>query len=278
MKVSDYMSSPVHAVNMRDSVATARNLMIRHRVGRLVVVDDEMNVVGILSKSDFSIKLYRTMPKWKNRPLNNVPVNVIMSPEPVTVSPDIDIPRVASLMLENDIGSLPVVDDGGVIGIITKTDIVRYYLENGKDRKIDDLISEIPSVHKYHSIFHVIELLNELDAHRVVVVDDDRTPLGVITHSDIAFTSAFETGETRLVDMGRKKHDGTQSRTMKRFFLVAGDIMSHPVISVTPDSTLRETAKVILDRNIDGVVVLDGKNVLGQISKIDILKVVSEGS
>ncbi len=278
MKVSDYMSSPVHAVNMKDSVATARNLMIRHRVGRLVVVDDEMNAVGILSKSDFSIKLYRTMPKWKNRPLNNVPVSVIMSPEPVTVSPDIDIPRVASLMLENDIGSLPVVDNGNVVGIITKTDIVRFYVENGKDRKIDDLISEVPSVHKYHSIFHVIELLNEFDAHRVVVVDDDRTPLGVITHSDLAFTSAFETGETKLVEMGRKRKDGTQSRTMKRFFLVAGDIMSHPVISVHPGSTLKETARVILDRNIDGVIVIEDREVLGQISKVDVLKVVAEVS
>jgi CBS domain-containing protein len=276
MKVKDYMNTPVYAVSPRDSVATARNLLIRYKIGRLVVMDESGDLRGILSKSDLSNRLYKANPTWKNRPLNNVPVQVVMSRDPVTISPEIEIDKAARLMVENDIGSLPVISDKGVMGIITKTDIVKYFFDHGKDLEINEIVDEIITVHKYHSIFHVIEQMVEMDAHRVVVVDDDQTPLGIITHSDLAFTSAFETGGDRKVELERRKGDVTV-RSVKKFFLVAGDLMSQPLITVPMDTTLKEAAKVILDKRIDAVIILDDSNLAGQISKFDIVKLVAEG-
>ena len=49
----------------------------------------------------------------------------IMSPEPLTVSPDTPVPRIAALMAEQKVHTIPVVEQGKIVGIIGKMDLVR---------------------------------------------------------------------------------------------------------------------------------------------------------
>ncbi len=92
---------------------------------RLPVVDPEGKLVGIVTHNDLEVFLSRAdspgIIKRQHR------VEQVMSREVMMVSPDCPLEEAASLMVEHKIGSLPVVEGGRVIGIITETDIFRQF-------------------------------------------------------------------------------------------------------------------------------------------------------
>lgn len=92
---------------------------------RLPVVDTEGKLVGIVGHSDLEVFLAKAespgILKRQHR------VDQVMSREVISVSPDCPLEEAASLMVTHKIGSLPVVEDGRVVGIITETDIFRLF-------------------------------------------------------------------------------------------------------------------------------------------------------
>jgi acetoin utilization protein AcuB len=61
--------------------------------------------------------------------LTHYPIGKIMSLNPKTTSPDIHLVKAAQLMLENNISTLPVMDDDKLVGIITESDIFQAFVE-----------------------------------------------------------------------------------------------------------------------------------------------------
>ncbi len=92
---------------------------------RLPVVDADGKLVGIVAHNDLEVFLSKAgspgIIKRQHR------VDQVMSHEVLTVAPDCPLEEAASLMVERKIGSLPVVDDGRVVGIITETDIFKQF-------------------------------------------------------------------------------------------------------------------------------------------------------
>ena len=92
---------------------------------RLPVVDAESRVVGIVTRPDLEVFLSKAgspgVLKRQHR------VDQVMSQKTVTVSPDCPLEETASLMVKHKIGSLPVVEDGRIVGIITETDIFKQF-------------------------------------------------------------------------------------------------------------------------------------------------------
>jgi len=92
---------------------------------RLPVVGTEGKVVGIVARTDLEVFLSKAgspgVLKRQHR------VDQVMSREVVTVPPDCPLEEAASLMVEHKIGSLPVVEAGRIVGIITETDIFKQF-------------------------------------------------------------------------------------------------------------------------------------------------------
>ena len=92
---------------------------------RLPVVDGEGKLVGIVVRGDLEVFLSRAespgIMKRQHR------VAQVMSQNVTTVSPDCPLEEAAILMVERKIGSLPVEEDGQVVGIITETDIFKQF-------------------------------------------------------------------------------------------------------------------------------------------------------
>ena len=124
MRAIDVMASPVYVVAPTDNVAYARNLMLKHRVSRLPVMEgDELR--GILTKKDIAYRLRQTEPMWRRRPIDRIPVSILMAPDPITVAPETRVRDIAIIMLDKDISGIPVVEEGRVAGIVTKLDVMR---------------------------------------------------------------------------------------------------------------------------------------------------------
>ena len=118
------MSCPVYVVDTDENVSRARNLMLKHKISRLPVLEKSV-LAGIITKKDIGYRLRQSEPLWRRRPIDSIPVSVLMTPDPVTVSRDASIDQVASLLIERDFSGVPVIDSREMVGIITKSDLMK---------------------------------------------------------------------------------------------------------------------------------------------------------
>lgn len=109
---------------MADNLAYVRNLMLKHGISRVVIVDEFLKPISIITKGD----MIRTMisKEWRDRPLESIYVSDVKGPAELKLAtPRMTVERIAKIMVRNLISGLPVVEQGRLVGIITKTDLVR---------------------------------------------------------------------------------------------------------------------------------------------------------
>jgi len=117
------MSSPVRTVNEDTTVAEAHKLMLRYGHSGFPVLKGD-RLTGIISRRDLDKALHHN--------LGHAPVRAFMSRNPVTVSSDTPIREVRRLMTTSDIGRLPVMENGSLAGIVTRTDVL-HLLESEEE-------------------------------------------------------------------------------------------------------------------------------------------------
>ena len=279
MKIKEIMSSPVYVVSPDENVARARNLMLRHKIGKLVIVENN-KPIGIVTKKDMSRRLDQAEPQWRRRPIDNIPIRNIMTESLITIFPDATPKQLAELMSENDISGLPVVNNKNeIIGIVTKWDLIRYFSELDLDMKVKDM-NIIPAlkVHRHHTISHIIYELEANSTDRAVVFEDNDKAVGIITNSNLAFTEMkSKTGGLPQKDIKMTRKDSYAGRKQYRYIqnvpLVAEDIMSCPLISVKSDDPATDAARVMVKERINGVPVF-GNGILGILTGDNIVKAI----
>jgi acetoin utilization protein AcuB len=65
--------------------------------------------------------------------LEPILIHEIMTPDPVTIHPDVTVQEAAAVMVAERFGALPVVKGNELVGILTETDILRYFVNQGSD-------------------------------------------------------------------------------------------------------------------------------------------------
>ncbi len=113
----DLMSSPVRTVLPDITIEEAHRTLLRYGHSGLSVVDASADLVGIISRRDLDIALHHGFA--------HAPVKGYMSKNLKTISPDAELPEIEYLMVTHDIGRLPVLEDGKLLGIVTRTDVLR---------------------------------------------------------------------------------------------------------------------------------------------------------
>lgn len=127
MKARDVMSSPVITVRPDMPVAAAAELLVSHGYTAAPVVQDG-HVIGIVTEANLMRGQIRPEgllhPATWDKPAPQT-VREVMTETPVGMSPDADLADVVSLMLEANVRSVPVIDDGALVGIISRRDVLR---------------------------------------------------------------------------------------------------------------------------------------------------------
>jgi acetoin utilization protein AcuB len=131
MLVRDHMTPDPLVLAPEESLRTARQLMKERGLRRFPVLESG-KLVGIVTdrdirQADISSAVVQER-RYVEYILDRVQVRGIMSPDPITISPDAPLTEAARLILENKIGGLPVVSGDSLVGIITETDMISALL------------------------------------------------------------------------------------------------------------------------------------------------------
>jgi CBS domain-containing protein len=120
-------------LDRNETMDIAEAVMNLGRIRHMPVVDDG-KVVGIVSQRDiFRSALISALGfsrKVTGALIKTIAIKEIMTEKVITISPDASVKDAARLMMDKKIGCLPVVEEGGLIGLVTETDMLRYVVES----------------------------------------------------------------------------------------------------------------------------------------------------
>jgi acetoin utilization protein AcuB len=133
MLVGDRMSHPVITIQEDVPVQEALAQMHKEHVHRFPVVDKRGKLIGIVSEEDLmnaSPSEATTLSVWEiNYLVTKITVSKVMAKNVITVTEDTPIEEAARIMADNNVGGLPVMRDGELVGIITETNLFKMFLE-----------------------------------------------------------------------------------------------------------------------------------------------------
>ncbi|BBD64292.1 polynucleotide adenylyltransferase region [Nostoc commune NIES-4072] len=125
----DLMSSPVRTILPETTIAEAQRILLRYGHSGLSVVDAQGQLVGIISRRDLDVALHHGF--------SHAPVKGYMTTNLKTIAPDTTLPQIESLMVTYDIGRLPVLENEQLVGLVTRTDVLRE-LHQERDEDEDE--------------------------------------------------------------------------------------------------------------------------------------------
>jgi CBS domain-containing protein len=141
-----YWMSPEPITVTPDTTLVEANKILRdYDIRRLPVVDENGNVVGIVTLGDIreaSASGATSLNVWElNYLLAKLKIKEVMAPNPITVYFTDTIAKATNLMLENKVSGLPVVDParGTLLGIITETNIFHFIIETWSETEAEEV-------------------------------------------------------------------------------------------------------------------------------------------
>jgi CBS domain-containing protein len=257
------MSEDLITVDKDQNLSDALKLLRKHNVSRLPVTNNK-ELVGIISERDIANKLGSS--KYESMPASRLHISSVMVKDVFTVPKTMQLEDVAKLMLDNGIGSVPVMDDEKMVGIVSKADFVTLATGIAFDKiTVKEIMSKkLVTVSPTERIVHARRQMLEAHVARVPVVDDGEL-VGMITSKDLM--RAF-------IDFRKKVSEKYQKHQIKE--LLVEDIMSTKPTFVSKDMSITEVSELIMETGYNGLPVVEDGEVVSIITQTDILKLIEK--
>ena len=130
--IASIMTKELITLSLNDSLYSAEKRMKVNHIRHMPVVDGD-ELIGLVSLSDLQrvsfIDAYSKEGTEDTPVYNMLSIRDLMIKNPLTASPKTTILEVSKLLASKEFHSLPVVDEGKLVGIITKTDLLHYFIE-----------------------------------------------------------------------------------------------------------------------------------------------------
>ncbi|MDH3656698.1 MAG: CBS domain-containing protein [Nitrosopumilus sp.] len=261
------------------SLYHAISRLLQGDISRLIVTGGPD--VQIVTEKDIGMFL---LTDESGKALEDIPVSQIAR-RFVSVHENMTVQGAAEIMVDRDIGSVGVYcNDEGLIGIVTKTDLTKYYFENfvGHNRIGDLMTITYTSMDSEDSLNKVITKMIDERISRIFLKNQNNEPEGILTFRDL-FQIALTEGRS---DMVIDNSDPAISVVFpRRGFLsesgfgettLAKDAMSKKIVSVDYNDDLIIACSTMIENKINGVGVTINDKISGVISKSDIIKAMTQ--
>lgn len=304
----EIMTTEVKYYSLDDTIGTVRESMAALKIRHSIVFDSDnaevtgqKNLVGVISQRD----LLRVAPLsgtaipqdvYDSKALRNL-ISLVITRDPRTVSPEKRLRETITLMVNQRIDLLPVIENEQVIGIITTTDILKLFMQyriviarlshilrksgetNAQGRPLWDyfetwiqkpvggmMTRELVTASENETLMHARKVLRKNRFRHLVIVDENGQFAGILSDRDILKTLPFE-----------RKSPSPESSFRKELFKVdpgtpnlnipLSDIMTQrkKVKYVAPEAPAHEAAKIMKDHKINSLPVLDDSGTIAGI-------------
>ena len=130
---ADIMTRNIVSLKLSDKLSTAEALFKKNHIRHLPVVK-ENHIVGLISYNDLLRISFADAADVEGGDIETTvydmfTIEQVMTKKVVTVTPRTSVGEVASLFLKHEFHALPVVEDNKLVGIVTTTDVIRYFLD-----------------------------------------------------------------------------------------------------------------------------------------------------
>ena len=264
MQIKNLMSEDIITIDKDQNLSDALKLLRKHNVSRLPVTNNK-ELVGIISERDIAAKLGSS--KYESMPASRLHISSVMVKDVFTVPETMQLDEVAKLMLDNGIGSVPVIDDDGkMVGIVSKADFVTLAVGIAFDKiTVKEIMTkDLTVVSPTERLVHARRLMIENHVGRLPVVEDGEL-VGMLTSKDLM--RAF-------IDFRKKVPEKYQKSQIKEV-LVEYIMSSNPTVT-SKDATISEVAKIMMETGYNGLPVVEGNDVVGIITQTDILRLIEK--
>jgi CBS-domain-containing membrane protein len=305
LRIRDVMTPAPRNVSPTTSLKKVTELLLSSIFTGLPVVDDKNRPVGIITQGDL---IYRGgLPIRLGLLAESTPENIrsilqalaLRKAEEIMTRPAISIPAdkpaldAVNLMLDKKLKRLPVVDDTGkLVGIVSRLDLFRTIMKKSPDwtafqaQKIEvkniqtvadimrrEALTVLPST----SVEKVVDVINSNDIQRVAVVDEKGSFLGLVSDRDLLAVFSDSRSDlwsfwADIFSSGKKAQLKKETREVLKA-KTAAEVMKTDLITVTEGTTLEEALKLMTEKALKRLPVLDAEGKFkGLISRDSLLR------
>lgn len=264
--------------DVEESLERIIEKMIKDNISRIILTQNNIPV-GIITEKDIGLFL---LTDNTERNLDDIPASQIMN-RLTSVNESMSIEKCVELMLEKNIGSLGISSNQNtLVGIITKTDIAKYYSQNftGKHTVGDIMTISYIAANSDDYLKDVVSKMIEEKISRIFLKNKENEPEGILTFRDL-FHVALEKGNSDAVL--DNTDDAISIVFTRKGFLsesgfgattIAKDIMTKSFETIDFEEDLTVACKVMAQNKINGVGVKINGKLGGVLSKTDALKAI----
>ena len=264
-------TAPVITLNPEKTINDALQLMQKNDIKRIVVVKNNLPI-GIITERDIG----NFLEKDKTiRTLAQILLNEVMSTGLVTITlgQQDHLVQCAIRMETFQISSVIVVgDDGKLVGITTKSDIVKNFanIYAGVYKVRDYMSKKVVTCRKSDSLLFVLNMLNKNKVARIIVTDNDGKPIGLVTYDTFLRNSEYFKG-------GKQETKNYLFPKISAKGMSVGDIVGNELLMVESEEDLAKAAKLMTKYKVSGVPTVDkDRNLEGIVSSSDIVRAYGE--
>lgn len=280
MKLSMIASRSVLTIGPHDSFDKAIDLMEEHDVHHLPVVDGG-RLVGMLSDRDlllavgWRLESQRRVDGERRAVAGPHRVAEIMSHPVVHLAPTDDLHTAARTMIERHIHALPLVNQGALVGLVTKLDLLRWFFESDDGRNAAATLAARPitqvmqsrvfSIGPREPVHAAVRMMREKNVRHVPVVSEGLL-VGIVSDRDVRRAC----GQESIAD--------AQAQASGRMYLGPGsvlEIMQTHVRTLPDTATMSDAARIMIESRIGSLPVLREEMVMGIVTDTDLLRAVA---
>jgi CBS domain-containing protein len=284
MKIGDCATRDLVTLTPDDSIDLAIELMERHGFHHLVVAR-QGGVVGMLSDRDILIstgwmlKVERIVggpPASRALVAGPVLVREIMARPVICLSQDESCRSAAATMFANKISAIPVTEHERLVGLITDTDLIRWLdamscHNSAADRLLRQPVRELMQREVVYVDGETLlsEVVGRLRSHRIrhVPVVADGLVQGMVSDRDVRRALGWSSVRDAQAEAEGRLPQPEPQR--------AAEVMQSPSVVIGPDFTLRDALRLMLDRKIHALPVVEADRLVGILTQSDLVRAIS---
>jgi predicted transcriptional regulator len=255
VSVKDVLSKNFSTVHENDTLSRCLDLFKKETSPVLGVIDDKGKYAGVIAR--------RWIIRSRLDPATTK-VKTLMRPAP-KVNPEASLSKAAKLMMESGVRQLPVFEGKKLLGFVTDENIIHGAVtQEWGNTEIKEIMAKAPyTIEANRSVGAVLSLFREHGISHVPVMDNGKL-VGIISVQDII--------EHVFQPQRRQTLGEIVGEKVPMLNIPAKGIMTRSVITVQPETTLKEAEKKMHDFDVSCLPVVAKEGLVGIVTKLDFLE------